>query len=125
MTAAMVAMGALLGAGRVGGLVLGVMLDVQVHLHAYWPALLFGDMAEQPGRPGEQRESSKQIGWQAKVGERGAACSCAIKRKSSSEHLRMHPADRLEQPQVRTAQAFGLSDLQEHRRPRVGDLVHR
>src|SRR5215510_4017424 len=113
----MVAMGALLRAGRVGGLVLRVVLDVQVHLHAYRPPPLLGDVADEARGSGEQRESSKQIGWQAKIGERGAAGSCAIERKSSPEHLRMYPADRFEEPQVRPAQAFGLGDLDEHRGP--------
>ena len=37
----------------------------------------------------------------------------------------MHPADRLEQPQVRAAQPVLVGDPDQHRRPRVGDLVHR
>ena len=43
----------------------------------------------------------------------------------AAEHLLVHPADRLEQPQVRPAQALLVGDPRSDRGPRVLDLVHR
>jgi hypothetical protein len=101
-----------------------VVLDIQVHVHANWPTALLGEVAEKSCGPGEQGESAQQICWQAKIGKRGPAGSRAIERKSPAEHLRVHSADRLEKPQVRSAQAFSLRDRQQHRGSRVGDLVN-
>ena len=53
---------------------------------------------------GQQGEAAQQLDRQAEVGERGAADARAIEREPAAEHLLVHPADRLEQPQVRTAQ---------------------
>ena len=41
------------------------------------------------------------------------------------EHLLVHPADGLEQPQVRAAQPLLPGDLDQHRRAGIGHLVHR
>ena len=84
----------------------GVAVDVQVDVHAERAAALLGELAEQAGRPGQQGEAAQQLDRQAEVGERGAADAGAVERQGPAEHLRVDPADRLEQPQVRAAQAL-------------------
>ena len=51
----------------------GVAVDGQVGLHADRPAALLGDLPEQAGRPGQQREPAQQLDRQAEVGQRRAA----------------------------------------------------
>ena len=111
--------------GRRGVDVDGVAVDGEVDVHADRAAALLGDLAEQPGRAGQQREAAQQLDGQAEVGQRGAADAGAVERQPAAEHLLVHAADRLEQPQVRPAQALLLGDADQHRRARVLHLVHR
>ena len=76
-------------------------------------------MAEQAGGASEQGEPAQQLDQQAEVGERGTADACAVERQPAAEDLRVDPADRLEEPQVRSAQALLLGDPEQHRRTRV------
>ena len=96
-----------------------VAVDGQVGVHADRAAALLGDLAEQPGGPGQQREAAQQLDRQAEVGQRGAADTGAVERQPAAEHLLVDAADRLEQPQVRPAQALLLGDPDQHRRARV------
>ena len=75
-------------------------------------AQLLGELPDQPGGAGQQREAAQQLQRQAEVGQRGAADAGAVERQRLPEHLRVHPADRGEQRQVRPEAAP----------PRVGDL---
>ena len=61
----------------------------------------------------------------AQVGQGGAADAGAVERQRASEHLGVDVTDRLEQPQVRAAQALLVGDPDEDGSPRVLDLVHR
>ncbi len=79
----------------------------------------------QPGRPGQQREAAQHGQRQAEVGEHRAADAGPVERQRPAEHLRVDPADRLEQPQVRATHALFGGDLDQPRRARVADLVHR
>ena len=103
----------------------GVAVDGEVDVHADRAAALLGDLPEQAGGAGQQREAAQQLDGQAEVGQRGAADAGAVQREPPTEHLLVHAADRLEQPQVRAAQALLLGDADQHRRPRVLHLVHR
>jgi hypothetical protein len=88
-------------------------------------ALLLGELAEEPASACEQREPAQQAERQGEVGEHGAADARPVERQRPAEYLRVHPADRLEQPQVRAARALLGRDLDEPWRARVADLVHR
>jgi hypothetical protein len=103
----------------------GVAVDGQVRVHADRAAALLGDLPEQAGRPGQQGEAAQQLHGQAEVGQRGAADAGAVEREPAAEHLLVHPADGLEQPQVRPVQPLLLGDLDQHRRPGITYLVHR
>ncbi len=79
---------------------------------------------------GRRRSSARwpsrpQIGGQPEVGQGRAAGARAVQRQGAAEYLRVNPADRLEQAQVRTVGAFLLGDADQRRGARVGDLVHR
>jgi hypothetical protein len=87
--------------------------------------LLLGELAEQARGPGQQREAAQHGERQAEVGEHRAAHARAVERQRPAEDLRVHPADRLEQPQVRAAHALFRGDLNQPRGARVADLVHR
>ena len=117
MTAATVAMRAPPSVRRVvgSGSRTGVAVDGQVDVHADRAAALLGELAEQAGRAGQQREAAQQLDRQAEVGQRGAADAGAVERQRPAEHLLVHPADRLEQPQVRAAQALLLGDARSAR----------
>jgi hypothetical protein len=82
-------------------------------------------VAEQAGGPGQQRESAQHLDRQAEIGESGAADSGAVERQLLSQDARMDPPDRLEQGEVRAVHPFLGGDPQQHRRPRILDLVHR
>ena len=101
------------------------MLDRLVDVHAERPAPFLGQVAEQARRAGQQREPAQQVGGQAEVGQGRAAGARSVQRQSAPEDLRVDPADRLEQAQVRAAGALLLGDADQHRGARVGDLVHR
>ena len=60
-------------------------------------AQLLGELPDQPGRPGEQREPAQQRQRQAEVGQRRAAHAGPVERQRLPEHLRVHPPDRGEQ----------------------------
>src|SRR5215831_7576391 len=83
-----------------------VAVDRQVDLVRDGRALLLGQLTEQPRGPGEQRETAQQLQRQAEVGEHGAAGARAVQRQRPAQNLRVDPADRLEQPQVRAVQAL-------------------
>ena len=85
---------------------------------------LLGQLADQPRGPGQQREAAQQLQRQVEVGERGAADAGAVERQRLPEHLRVHPADRLEQREVRTELPLLAGDLEQPRRARVAVLVH-
>ena len=87
--------------------------------------LLLRELAEQARGPGEQCEAAQHGERQAEVGEHRAAHARAVERQRPSEDLRVHPANRLEQLQVRAAHALFRSDLNQPRCARVADLVHR
>src|ERR1700722_8280130 len=131
MTAAMVAMAAPLpysgngGLLRLGYYVLGVPVDMHVDVVRERRALFLGQLAEEPARPREQREPAQHGERQAEVGEHRAADARPVERQGPAEYLRVHPADRLEQPQVRAPRALLGGDLDEPRCARVEDLVHR
>ena len=78
-------------------------------------SLLLRELAEQPGGPGQQGEAAQQLDRQAEVGERGAADARAVERQPAAEHLLVHPADRLEQPQVRPAQVLFRGDPEDRK----------
>ena len=50
-----------------------VAVDGEVGVHADRTATLLGELAEQPGRTGEQGEAAQQLDRQPEVGERRAA----------------------------------------------------
>ena len=100
-------------------------VDAQVGVHGDRAATLLGDLPEQPGRPGQQCEAAQHLDRQAEVRERRPAHAGAVERQPAAEHLLVHAADRLEEPQVRSPQALLLGDGDQHRRPRVLHLVHR
>ena len=87
-----------------------VAVDGEVDVHADRAAPLLGDLAEQPGGAGQQGEAAQQLDGQPEVGQRGAADAGAVERQRPAEHLLVDAADRLEQPQVRAAQALLLGD---------------
>src|SRR5580693_8782683 len=124
MTAATVAMAApwLLG---FGGYINSIAVDVHVDVVRYRHALLLGQLAEESRGAGEQGEAAQQLERQAEVGEHGAAGTRAVERQRPAEDLRVDPANRLEQSQVRAAEPLFFCDLDEHRSARVADLVHR
>ena len=66
---------------RVGVDVRGVAVDGQVDVHADRPAPLLGELAEQPGGAGQQREPAQQLDRQAEVGQRRAADPGAVERQ--------------------------------------------
>src|ERR1019366_7756616 len=105
--------------------VVSVAVDREVYVHADRLALLLGQVTQQASRPGEQREPAQQVDGEAEVGQGRAAGARAVERQGAAEDLRVDPADRLEQLQVRAAQSLLLGDPDQHRGPRVGDLVHR
>ena len=100
-------------------------VDPQVDVHRDRPAPLLGELAEQAGGPGQQRDAAQQLHRQPEVGERGAADARPVERQRPAEHVRVHPPDRLVQPEVVAAQALLLGDAEQHRGPRVAHLVHR
>ena len=103
----------------------GVAVNGEVGLHADRPPALLGELPEQPGRAGQEREAPEQLDRQPQVGQGRAADPGAVERQPPAQHLLVDPADRLEQPQVRTAQPLLLGDADQHRRPGVADLVDR
>ena len=102
-----------------------VAVDGEVGVHADRASALLGDLAEQPGRPGQQGEPAEQLDRQPEVGQGRAADAGAVEGQPAAEHLLVRAADGLEQPQVRAAQALLLGDPDEHGGPGVLDLVHR
>ena len=100
-------------------------VDVAVDLHADRAASFLGELAEQPGRAGQQGEAAQQLDRQAEVGQRRAADPGAVERQPAAEHLLVDPADGLEQGQVRPAQALLGRRSDQDRGPRVALLVHR
>src|SRR5690348_5582523 len=80
-------------------------------------------MPEQPGRAREQRHPAQQLRRQAEIGERRAPHPRAIQRQRATQYLTMHPANRLEQPQVRPPQPLMLGNRDDHRRAWVTALV--
>jgi hypothetical protein len=106
-------------------LVVGVLLNRQVHVHADRSSQFLGQVAQQPGGPGQQGEPAQELGRQAQICERGTARTGAVKRQRAAKDLRVYPADRLEQAQMRPAQPLLVCDRQQRWRARVGDLVHR
>src|SRR5580698_6333923 len=117
MTAATVAMAApwLLG---FGGYINSVAVDVHVDVVRDRRALLLGQLAEESRGAGEQGEAAQQLERQAEVGEHGAAGARAVERQRPAEDLRMDPANRLEQSQVRAADLV-------HRMAEAGDELLR
>ena len=87
-----------------------VAVDGEVDVHADRAAPLLGELAEQAGGPGEQREPAQHLDREAEVGQGRTAHAGAVERQAPAEHLLVHPADRLEEPQVRAAQALLLGD---------------
>ncbi|GAB3976251.1 hypothetical protein GCM10027615_45550 [Plantactinospora veratri] len=94
ITAAMVAIAAPLRRGR--GCVAGVAVDGAVDLHPDAGAAFLGQVAQQPGGPGQQREAAQQLRRQPEVGQGGAADPGTVQRQGTTEHPGMDPADRLE-----------------------------
>ena len=92
---------------------------------AHGPALLLGELAQQAGGPGEQRDPTQHGERDADVGEGGATDARAVEGQVPSEDLFVDPADRAEEAQVGSQCAGLLRDRHEARRPRVLDLVHR
>src|SRR5271169_4695455 len=101
MTAATVAMAAPWdgwpASGGLGGQVFGVALDREVDVHADRAPPFLSQLAEQPGGPGQQGESPQQVGRKPEIGEGGTAGARAVEGQGPAEHLRVDPADRLEQ----------------------------
>ena len=81
-------------------------VDGAVDIHADRPALLLGQLSQQAGRAGEQGGAAQQVDRQPEVGKGGATYSGAVQRQPAAQDLIMDPADRLEQPQVRAAEAL-------------------
>ena len=102
----------------------GVSVHVHVDVVRDRHPLLLGDLPKEPGGPGQQREPAQQAERQAEVGEDRAAHPGAVQRQRPAEHLRVDPADRLEQAQVRAAHPLFGGDLDQPRGARVADLVH-
>ena len=83
--------------------------------------------ASWPSSPAVRASSANprsSSGGRPEVGEGGAAGAGAVERQRPAEHLRVDPADRLEQAQVRAAQPLLVGDRDEGRGAGVGDLVH-
>jgi len=87
--------------------------------------LLLRELAEQARGPGEQREAAQHSERQAEVGEDRAAHTSTVERQRPAEDLRVDPADRLEQLQVRAAHALFRGDLDQPGGAWIADLVHR
>src|SRR5580704_19778356 len=79
--------------------VLGISVHVHVDVVRDRHPLLLRQLAEEPGRPREQRETAQQGERQAEVGEDRAAHPGAVERQGPAEYLRVDAADRLEQAQ--------------------------
>ncbi len=86
---------------------------------------LLGEVRDQPGGPGDQDEATHERGWEADVGERGAAGAGTVHRKELADRLRMRDLDRPKQPQVRTEHTLLAGDLVEPSRPRIAVAVDR
>ena len=84
---------------------------------ASWPS--------KPGGSGQQSEAAQQLDRQTKISKGRAADPGSVQRQPAAENLIMDAADRLEQLQVRSAETLLRRDLDQHRRTRVFDLVHR
>ncbi len=85
---------------------------------------LFGQLPDQPGRPGQQGEPPQQLQRQSEVGQRRPAHSSTVERQRLSQHLRVNPADRGEQFQVGSDQTLLGGDGVQPRGPRIAVLVH-
>src|SRR5215218_1185669 len=126
ITAAMVAMRTLLLLliliwGDIGR----IAIDRAVDVHADRSPALLGQLTEQTGGSGQQREAAQQLNRQAEIGQRRTADTSPVQGQPTAQNLIMDPPDRLEQPQVRPAQALLVRNLDQDRRPRVLCLVHR
>ena len=99
------------------------MLDRLVDVHAQRAAPFLGQLTEQARRPGQQREPAQQVGGQPEVGQGRAAGARPVQRQRAPEDLRVDPADRLEQAQVRAA----VRRAREERRfvPGLGHPIHK
>ena len=87
-------------------------------------AHLLGQVPDESGRPGQQREAAQDLDGEAEVAQDGAAGAGAVEGKRPAEQLRVDPPDRLEQRQVRSEQPFLVRDPQQHRRAWIPVLVH-
>ena len=85
---------------------------------------LLGQLADQSRGPGQQGEAAQQFQRQVEVGERRAADTGAVERQRLPEHLRVGPADRFEEREVRTELPLLAGDLEQSRSARVAVLVH-
>ena len=70
---------------RLAGDVAGVAVHGAVDLQAEAGAALLGELAEQPGGAGQQREAAQQLDRQAEVGEGRAADAGAVERQRAAE----------------------------------------
>src|SRR5918993_1161905 len=68
--------------------------------------VILGRPTEQAGGPGQQGEAAQQLNRQAEIGQRSTADASPVQGQTAAQNLIMNPPDRLEQPQVRPAQAL-------------------
>src|SRR5438105_15861647 len=86
---------------------------------------LFSEVTEQARRTREQGHTAQQLRRQPDVSKRGTSHSGTVERQRAANHLRMDSTNGLEQAQVRSPQAFPVSNLNDHGGARIHCFMHR